>query len=74
MLFGCRRFASALTFNTDSLNQLTTVTRANSYTVAGKVSLTPTSVTVKDNANSAAAATVHGDNGSIVFCGRITAL
>ena len=59
-----RRTNNALvqTFTTDNLNQLTNVTRANSYTVAGSVSTTPTSVTVKDNANSAVAATVYGDN------------
>ncbi len=50
------------TFNANNLNELTTVTRANNYTVAGAVSATPTSVTVKDNANSAVAATVYGDN------------
>ena len=49
-------------FNANNLNELTTITRANSYTVAGSVSTNPTSVTVKDNANSAVAATVYGDN------------
>ena len=46
----------------NNLNEVTTVTRANTYTVAGSVSTNPTSVTVKDNANSAAAAEVYGDN------------
>ncbi len=50
------------TFNANNLNELTTITRANTYTVAGSVSTNPTSVTVKDNANSAVAATVYGDN------------
>lgn len=59
-----RRTNNALvqTFTVNHLNGLTNVARANTYTVAGNVSATPTSVTVKDNANSAVAATVYGDN------------
>jgi hypothetical protein len=42
--------------------QLTTGARSGSMTVAGAVSTEPTSVTVKDNSNSPAAATVYEDN------------
>jgi RHS repeat-associated protein len=59
-----RRTNNALvqTFTVNPLNELTNVMRANTYTVAGNVSTTPTSVTVKDNANPAVAAAVYGDN------------
>jgi RHS repeat-associated protein len=50
------------TFNVNSLNQLTTGARSGTLTVAGGVSTEPTSVTVKDNSNSPAAATVYEDN------------
>ncbi len=50
------------TFGVDSLNQLTTLTRSGTMTVAGSVSTEPASVTVKDNNNAAQAATVYGDN------------
>lgn len=50
------------TFNVNSLNQLTTINRNGTLTVAGAVSATPTSVTVKDNANPAVPATVYSDN------------
>ncbi|MCX8107586.1 MAG: hypothetical protein N3G20_02145, partial [Verrucomicrobiae bacterium] len=50
------------TFNVNRLNQLTTISRSGTLTVAGAVSTTPTSVTVKDNANSPVSATVYGDN------------
>ncbi len=49
-------------FGVDSLNQLTTLTRSGSLTVAGSVSTEPTSVMVKDNNNAAQTATVYGDN------------
>lgn len=50
------------TFNVNRLNQLTTISRSGTLTVAGAVSTTPTSVTVKDNANPAVAAAVYSDN------------
>ena len=50
------------TFNVNTANELTTSTRANTYTVAGNTTTTPTSVTVKDNANTAVPAAVYGDN------------
>jgi hypothetical protein len=58
-----RRTSNALvqTFGVNNLNELTSVSRDGTLTVAGAVSTTPTSVTVKDNANSPVAATVYGD-------------
>ncbi len=50
------------TFNVNNVNELTTVTRANTYTVAGNTTTAATSVTVKDNANPAVPAAVYGDN------------
>ncbi len=50
------------TFGVNNLNELTTLSRSGNLTVAGAVSTTPTTVTVKDNANSAVAGTVYGDN------------
>jgi RHS repeat-associated protein len=50
------------TFNVNSLNELTAIGREGNYTVAGSVSATPTSVTVKDNVNSPQSATVYSDN------------
>jgi len=50
------------TFGVNSLNELTTLSRDGTMTVAGAVSITPTNVSVKDNANSAQTATVYGDN------------
>lgn len=49
-------------FNVNGLNELDTISRSGTLTVAGAVSTTPTSVTVKDNNNSPVAATVYGDN------------
>jgi RHS repeat-associated protein len=53
--------ALAQSFGVNGLNQLTNLTRSGTYTVAGAVSLTPTNLTLKDNANAAQAATVYGD-------------
>ena len=50
------------TFGVNSLNELATLSREGTMTVAGAVSITPTSITVKDNANSAQTADVFGDN------------
>ena len=49
------------TFTTDALNQLTNVSRNGTLTVAGVVSTGATSVTVKDNTNSATSAALYGD-------------
>ncbi|NMD20342.1 MAG: hypothetical protein GYA76_08760 [Verrucomicrobia bacterium] len=48
-------------FGVDNVNQLTTVSRSGTLTVAGGTTATATSVTVKDNGNSAVAATLYGD-------------
>jgi RHS repeat-associated protein len=53
--------ALAQSFGVNSLNQLTNLSRSGTHTVAGAVSITPTNVTVKDNANAAQAATVYTD-------------
>jgi hypothetical protein len=45
----------------NSVNQLSTASRSGTLTVAGLAQGTPTSVTVKDNANAAQAATVYAD-------------
>jgi hypothetical protein len=49
------------TFAVNSLNQLTNLSRSGTFTVAGAVSIAPTNVTVKDNANAAQAARIYGD-------------
>jgi RHS repeat-associated protein len=49
------------TFGVNGLNQLTNLSRSGTYTVAGAVSITPTNVTVKDNANSPQPATLYND-------------
>jgi RHS repeat-associated protein len=54
--------ALAQTFGVDNVNQLTTVTRTGTLTVAGGTSATATSVTVTDNGNSAVGATLYADN------------
>lgn len=46
---------------TNSLNQLNTVSRNSTMTVAGTSTETATSVTVKDNANAAQSATLYAD-------------
>ena len=48
-------------FGVDNVNQLTTVSRSGKLTVAGGTTVAATSVTVKDNGNSAVAATLYGD-------------
>jgi RHS repeat-associated protein len=48
-------------FSVDNVNQLTTIARTGTLTVAGGTSATATNVTVKDNANSAVAATLYAD-------------
>ena len=48
-------------FGVDNVNQLTTVSRSGTLTVAGGTTVAATSVTVKDNGNSAVAATLYGD-------------
>ena len=50
------------TFNVNSLNELSTGSRSGTMTVAGDVWSNATSVTVKDNGNAAASATIYGDN------------
>jgi RHS repeat-associated protein len=50
------------TFGVNTLNELTTLSRSGTLTVAGAVCTTPRSVTVKDNGNSPVSATVYGDN------------
>jgi RHS repeat-associated protein len=54
--------ALAQSFGVNGLNQLTNLTRSGTYTVAGAVSLTPTNVTLKDNANSPQSAALYDDN------------
>jgi hypothetical protein len=49
------------TFTVDPVNELTNVTRSGTLTIAGTTTSTATSVTVKDNTNSAQAATLYGD-------------
>jgi hypothetical protein len=49
------------TFTVNTLNQLSTVSRSGNITVAGFTTATASSVTVKDNANAAAPATIYGD-------------
>ncbi len=49
-------------FGVNTLNELTTISRQGNMTVAGGVSATPTTVTVKDNSNPAQAASAYGDN------------
>jgi RHS repeat-associated protein len=49
------------TFGVDNVNQLTTVGRSGTLTVAGGTTAAATSVTVKDNTNSAVAATLYAD-------------
>ncbi|HOI38745.1 MAG TPA: hypothetical protein PLF11_15365, partial [Bacillota bacterium] len=46
-------------FGVDNVNQLTTVSRSGKLTVAGGTTVAATSVTVKDNGNSAVAATLY---------------
>jgi RHS repeat-associated protein len=57
------RTNNALTqsFSVNGLNQLTNSSRSGTFTVAGAVSITPTNVTVKDNANSPQPATLYND-------------
>lgn len=50
------------TFGVNALNQLTTVSRTGNISVAGFTTTNATSVTVKDNSNSAVAATRYADN------------
>jgi len=49
------------TFNVNSLNEINTVTRSGTMTVAGATTVDATSVTVKDNANSAVSSTRYAD-------------
>jgi RHS repeat-associated protein len=53
--------AMVQTFSVDNVNQLTNVARTGTLTVAGGTTAAATSVTVKDNANSAVAATLYAD-------------
>jgi len=49
------------TFGVDNVNQLTTVGRTGTLTVAGGTTVAATGVTVTDNGNSVVAATLYGD-------------
>lgn len=49
------------TFNVNSVNQLTTLTRSGTLTVAGMTTPAATGVTVKDNSNQPQSATLYAD-------------